>query len=174
ERPDPDPLVAGKPIPCAASRHHGANPEEYAGERNKVERAGDGQLRVRTHPGSNEEIISGDFLKLDEFEGELPPGVVRIEEGGVVLFGRRYCAACRESAYADFRDQKDAGKIPRDARLTFYTVAGLRALARRQGAGDSARDEEAAASRRKPFLGNQFGSRKVWRTGRHSVAAVRR
>ena len=88
ERPDPDPIVAGKPMPCAASRHGGSNPLEVVGSRNKVERGNDGQLHTRRHPGSNEEIVSGDFLKLDEFEGELPPGMIRVEEAGAVIFGR--------------------------------------------------------------------------------------
>lgn len=169
ERPDPDSLVAEVKMPCAAKRHSGANPLEFAGMRNKVERV-DGLLTVRNYPGSQEPIVAGDFLKLDGFEGPIPLGVIKVEEAGTVLFGRRYCLDCQAAAKEEFRARRELPATDPnhvEGVLTFYTVAGLRTLAQREGSGSQARDEEGGSTSRKPIFG--IGSRKAsgwhnWRT----------
>lgn len=179
EKPDPDPLVAGKVMPCAASRHYGDNVAVELTQRFLLERGDDGKLRRKQHgKGDGGNIVAGELLRvgIEAFLGDIPPGVVRIEEAGKTLaFGVRYCGHCRSEALDDFRSRKDLPQtdpdwVERRAVLTFYTVAGLRLVAKREaesvGRVSQARDLEGAGSRR--TFGAELGTRKLqdWRRDR--------
>ena len=179
EKLDPDPAVAGKLMPCAAPRHYGANEPVELTQRFLLERGDDEKLRRKQHgKGDGGDIVAGELLRADveNFPGEVPPGEVKIEEGrAIVAFGVRYCSSCRSEALDDFRARKDLPQdhpdyLQRRAVLTFYTVAGLRLVAKREaesaGRIGQARNLEGAGSRR--TFGAEYGTRKDsdWRRDR--------
>ncbi|MBI2635009.1 MAG: hypothetical protein HYW79_00460 [Parcubacteria group bacterium] len=177
EQPDPDPLVAGKKMPCATPRHRGYNEPVELTQRFLLERGDDGKLHRRQHgKGDGGDIVAGELLRADAENfpweippGEIPPGVVKIEEAGKTLaYGIRCCGTCRSEALEDFRARKDLPQdhpdwVERRAVLTFYTVAGLRLVVKREaesaGRVSQARSLEGGAANRRTF-GAEFGTHK--------------